>query len=228
MDTLRLKAGSNFKKCVKGYHMLNDSPITGRCWEDINSIVLTTSGYQVHNQSDGSHKSGKDITSSLGDLSNKSAKYTRGNKPLKISSYRLGKISSAIAPGDVKDIVTAINDKKNFEFYSVIARAQTKKNLHYDWYLIPSDFPALDPRIYEWRHTYGRDGKMSGWETNTINGSCMSVRFSLASELWISLNLTDEVKNFIVSSCDVNIGKQLNYIQFYEDTVDNLPLINLT
>ena len=44
----------------------------------------------------------------------------------------------------------------------------------------------------------------------------MSITFSMSSQLWIDINITDEVKKFIISSCKVNTGKKYNYIQLYE------------
>ena len=31
---------------------------------------------------------------------------------------------------------------KNFKFYSIIVRKETGRQIQYDWFLIPSDFPA--------------------------------------------------------------------------------------
>ena len=43
----------------------------------------------------------------------------------------------------------------------------------------------------------------------------------MSSQLWIDLNITEEMKKFIVGSCTVNIGRKYNYIQLYEkDCID--------
>ena len=34
----------NFKKCVKGYHLINSSSINETIWEDINAIIFSSSG----------------------------------------------------------------------------------------------------------------------------------------------------------------------------------------
>jgi hypothetical protein len=47
----------NFKKCVFGYHLINSSPINETVWEDINSLVFSSSGIEVYKKSDGSHLS---------------------------------------------------------------------------------------------------------------------------------------------------------------------------
>jgi hypothetical protein len=34
-----------------------------------------------------------------------------------------------------------------------------------------------------------------GWTTNEINGCKMSIYFNMSSQLWIHINITDEIKN---------------------------------
>ena len=72
----------NFKKCVKGYHLINSSSINETIWEDINAIIFSSSGIDIYSKSDGSHSSGMDINSSLGRISNKSAKYADNKKSI--------------------------------------------------------------------------------------------------------------------------------------------------
>ena len=60
-------------------------------------------------------------------------------------------------------------------------------------------------------------GAKTGWETETLNGSSMSITFSMSSQLWIDLHITEEMKQFIVGSCSVKIGRKYNYIQLYEN-----------
>jgi hypothetical protein len=211
--------GINFADCVKGYHLLNDDPIKETTWEGVNAIILNDSGCPVHSQSDGSHKPGGDLSCSLGDLSNKSSKYERGNASFKVSSYRLTTVCSDKDPGKIEDILAEIEHRKNFQFYSILAREETETQILYDWYLIPSDVPELNPASYDWHPKIGKFGKnknaVTGWETNTVNGSSMSITFSMSSQLWMDINITDELKKFIVGSCRVNRGRELNYIQLY-------------
>lgn len=219
-DEIRTSLESNFAKCVKGYHLVNDDPIKETPWEDINAIILNTSGCIVNSQSNGSHKPGGDLSCSLGDFSNKSTQYDTGNNSFKLSSYRLTTVCSDKTPGNSEDIIAEINKRKNFAFYSIIVRKETEKQFLYEWYLIPSDFPALNPASYKWRHTFGKKGKnkdtIIGWETDVLDGSSMSITFSMSSQLWIHVNITDEMKKFIVGSCYVNRGRKYNYIQLYE------------
>ena len=118
-----------------------------------------------------------------------------------------------------------INKRKNFEYYSIIVRREAKdesKNdddLKYDWFLIPCDYPPFDPATYKWEPKIGKIGKnkgqITGWNTNIVNGSSMSITFSMSSQLWIDINVTEEMKQFIVGSCDVALGRAINYIQLY-------------
>ena len=219
-DKIRASLGSNFAKCVKGYHLVNDDPIKETPWEDINAIVLNTSGCLVNSQSNGSHKSGGDLSCNLGSLSDKSTQYETGNNSFKLSSYRLTTVCSDKTPGNIEEIIAEINKRKNFAFYSIIAREETDKEILYEWYLIPSDLPELNPASYTWQPKVGQRGKnkgdTTGWETNILNGSSMSITFSMSSQLWINLNITEEIKKFIVGSCRVNCGRKYDYIQLYD------------
>jgi len=213
------KLKSNFSKCVNGYHLINDDPIKEAPWEDINSIILKESGCNVDTQSKGSHKSGGDLTCSLGCFSNKSTQYKSANSSFEISSYRLTTVCSDKNPGKIADIIDEINRRKNFNYYSIIVRDDTPKSILYDWYLIPADFPALDPSTYKWQPKLGKIGKnkdsIVGWETDIINGSSMTITFSMSSQLWISLNITNDMKKYIVGSCTVTKGRKYNYIDIY-------------
>jgi hypothetical protein len=219
-NKMRNNLSSNFAKCVKGYHTVNDDPIKETRWEHINATVLKHSGCVVNSQSNGSHKPGRDLSCSLGGFSNKSTQYDTGNISFKISSYRLTTVCSDKRPGNMEEIITEINNRKNFTFYSIIVREDTEKQILYEWYLIPSDFPALNPASYKWHPKFGKKGKnkgaTTGWETDLLNGSSMSITFSMSSQLWIDVKITDEMKKFIVGSCRVNRGKKCDYIELYE------------
>lgn len=213
----------NFPKCIKGYHLINNDPIKETPWEDINAIVLNASGCAVNSQSDGSHMSGADLYCSFGSLSNKSTQYDKDNNSFKVSSYRLTTKCSDKNPGIIENIITEINNRKNFTFYSIIVRQETSQQILYDWFLIPSDYPVFNPSFYNWYPKIGKNGKnkdaITGWETNKINGSSMSITFSMSSQLWINVNITEDIKKYIVGSCIVNRGRKYNYIQLYENDI---------
>jgi len=216
----------NFKKCIKGYHLINSSPINETTWEDINAIIFSTSGIEIYSKSDGSHLSGMDINCSLGRISNKSAKYSNNKKSIDISSYRLTTVCSEKKCGTPIEIVEEINKRKNFDYYSLIIRETYNENISYDWLLIPSNYLILDPSSYTWKPTIGKRGKNKdaqiGWNTNEINGCKMSITFSMSSQLWIHIEMTEEIKKFIVSSVVVENKPKYNYI----DLVDKLTIRN--
>ena len=215
----KAKCQENFAKCVKGYHLLNTEPLNETIWETINSQVLIASGFSVSQTSSGSHTSGKDITCSFGGLSNKSSKYTKNKTEFAISSYRLTTVCNDRDCGDEFEITKEINSRKNYDYYSFIVRHETGENIEYDWYLIPSDYPALCPETYKWEKMTGQRGRKTGeivgWKTDTVNGSKMSISFSMSSQLWITLSVTEQLKEFIVASVTVKKQAKLNYIDIF-------------
>ena len=217
-DESRKKIHDNFSDCVKGHHLINNDPIIGTHWEYLNAVVIVASGYKIYSQSNGSHNPGKDLSCSIGSFSNKTTKYKPGNTSFKVSSYRL---TAACRGNDSEKIVEEIERRKNFKYYSILVRSEKKNESHYDWYLIPSDYPQFNPRSYIWTPKVGTRGKnkgsMVGWKTNTINGSSMSITYETSSELWINIVITEEMKTFIIGSCGVNTAdKPINYIQLYQ------------
>lgn len=214
---------ANFIKCVTGYHLCNSSPINETIWEDLNSIVFSSVGIEVYSQSDGSHLSGMDINCSLGGISNKSAKYASNRKSIDISSYRLTTVCSEKNCGIPSEIVQEINKRKNFTYYSFIVRDETSDSVSYDWLLIPSNYICLDPASYTWVPTIGKRGKNKdaqvGWNTNEINGCKMSITFSMSSQLWIHIEMTEEIKKFIIASATVSNKPKYNYIELVDKLV---------
>jgi hypothetical protein len=128
-------------------------------------------------------------------------------------------VCSDKTPGSITDIIAEIERRKNFDFYSIIARHEKATEITYDWWLIPSDYPQFNPSAYTWTPKVGKQGKnkgsITGWETNSIDGSRMSITFSMSSQLWLDIVITDEMKQFVIASRTVNKGRKLNYIQLY-------------
>ena len=207
---------NKFKKCVAGYHLINSSPINETIWEDINSTVFSSLGIEIYSKSDGSHLSGMDINCSLGRISNKSAKYSVNKKSIDISSYRLTTICSEKKCGNPIEIIEEINRRKNFDYYSFIIRDETINTIKYDWALIPSNYIVLNPVSYIWEPTIGKRGKNKdaqvGWNTNEIDGCKMSITFSMSSQLWIHIKMTEDIKKFIIASAEVSNTPIYNYI----------------
>jgi len=221
-QAIREKLESNFSKAVRGYHIVNNRPIKESVWEEVNTVVLNRSGCDVTSESDGSHKSGRDLVCSLGGFSNKSVKYG-ASRAFAISSYRLTTVCSDKEHGDISGIIAEINLRKNFDMYSIMARKETKTEIYYEWFLIPNDFPALNPATYTWRPRFGKtrntNDKITGWETDVLNGSSMSITFSMSSQLWVKLTVTDEIDRFKIGSCKIKRGKTIDYIELYEKSL---------
>ncbi len=194
-----------FSLCVQGYHMLNTDPIKEAVWESINALVFKYSGIQVVTQACGSHSPGCDIETDKGKFSNKSAKYEASGTAFSMSSYRLTSVTNAENPGSLEEIFQEINKRKNFDYYSVILREEIANGgFKYDWYMIPSDYGPFNPHNFVWVPTIGKRGKNSGkqvgWNTTSSTEGAMSVTFSMSSQLWINLKVTEEMKQFIVAS----------------------------
>jgi hypothetical protein len=162
-----------------------------------------------------------DINSSLGRISNKSAKYSKNKKSIDISSYRLTTVCSEKNCGTPAEIIDEINKRENFDYYSFIVRDETDNDtISYDWLLIPSNHTVLDPSSYIWEPTIGKRGKNKdtqvGWNTNEINGSKMSITFSMSSQLWMHIEMTEEIKKFIIATAIVENKQKYNYIDLFD------------
>jgi len=215
----KIKLKKSFKKCVRGYHIVNSDPIKEAPWEDINGIILSDAGYDIKWKSSGSHESGKDLECDLGSFSNKSSQYSPNNDFFKISSYRLTKVCSGTNNGEIQDIIAEIEKRKNFDYYSIIVRSESGTEITYEWYLIPSEHYLLNPASYKWKKKLYSNGKktgsVSGWETELLDGSYMTISFAMSSQLWIHIKLTDSFKEFIISRCTVTKKRKMNYIELY-------------
>jgi len=221
---------SYFRKCVRGYHLLNAEPIKESVWEAINTQILTHAGCIIYSQASGSHSPGSDISCSAGNFSNKSVKYETASKDhFNISSYRLTCVCSSSDPGNITDIIAEINRRKNFQYYSIIAREEQSDKILYDWFIISADHPLMDPSSYTWVPLIGKRGKNKdsqiGWKTEPINGSSMSITFSLSSQLWLSISLTEEMRQtYIVATTQVKKQTIMDYVQLSENHPEEVEI----
>jgi hypothetical protein len=206
----------NFNKCVSGYHIVNDIPIKESVWESINMQILEASDCKPET-SPGSHRSGMDLSCSFGRLSNTSSVYNKEGAAFPLSSYRLTSICSLGQPGAIADVLKEIDQRSQFDFHSVLVRNQTFEQMYYDWYLIPRFYGGLNPHQYIWSYSIGQRGRYAGqvigWETNVVNGSSMSIRFNMSSQLWTKFHVTPEMKQYRIASCVVNRHRRLSYIE---------------
>jgi hypothetical protein len=202
--------------------MINMSPINEKNWEEVNSMIFTSSGIDIFSKSNGSHLSGMDIDCSIGKISNKSAKYSPQKKGFKISSYRLTGVCGEKNYGTPAEIINEINRRKNYDYYSFIIRDETTNpnKITYDWLFIPSSHHLFEPESYIWEPKIGKQAKhidsQIGWKTNKIFGSSMSVIFSMSSQLWVDIEMSDEIRSYIIASAEVDKKPEYNYISIID------------
>jgi len=226
ISDFRIGFSENFEKCVRGFHLINSDPIKESNWETINSMIFQASGCEVTDQAHGGHASGSDISCALGNISNKSAKFddtvSDNGLGFSISSYRLTKVCDAAKTGDIANIISEINKRKNFQYYSVIVRREKDSigEIDYSWYLIPSDHPTVMPQTYNWKPMIGKQGKnkgeQTGWETDSLEcGAKMKIVFSMSSQLWMTLGnvSVDAMQEFCVARTVVSNKSTYNYLQ---------------
>ena len=220
LSAIRPALLANFEKTVHGYHLVNSDPLKESMWESVNAQIFVASGCPVESKSSGSHAPGSDITCAIGNISNKSAKYESDKTAFAISSYRLTSACSSSNVGTIPEILAAISERKNFQYYSVIVRREHGTIYFYDWYMIPSDHPSVNPEAYEWTPMVGKRGKNKdtqiGWKTNEICGSEMSITFSMSSQLWMYVNITPGMREFCVASTNLSVSKCLSYAELYD------------
>lgn len=218
MDKLCKKIVSDtFYKCVSGYHLCNIQPISEKKWEEINYTILNNLDIKISSVSNGNHFSGTDIECSIGNLSNKTTKYTKNY--INISSYRLTSVCNIGDNGSIDKIFKEIYSRNNFDYYSILARNESNNNnIEYVWYMIPKDYYYFDVKNYNWNPKYGKYGKNKnkqiGWETNKIDGNYISITYSLSSQLWFHLNFLN-LDNFIVSKVKITNIIKYDYIQLF-------------
>jgi hypothetical protein len=90
----------------------------------------------------------------------------------------------------------------------------------YDWLFIPSNYYLLEPSSYLWNKTTGKTksniGNQTGWNTNPIEGSSMKIVFSMSSQLWLHIEMTNEIKKYIIASATISKSSQFDFILLFE------------
>lgn len=213
--SVRDKLSEYFRKSIMAYHYVLDDAIKEARWESINAEIFHTSGLSVTGKSNGSHKSGADLVANNVAYSNKTACYDKKRMSFDISSYRLSAVCSNKDTGDISEIVSEINGRKNFSYYSILVREEKEKAIEYDWYMIPAEFAMLNPSSYEWTQVENKKGKITGWESNEIQGCSMRIAFSMSSQLWITVR-TELVKPYLVCSTEVPVGTGIGFIRLHD------------
>lgn len=194
----------NLENTINGYHIINKNAITEKNWEEVfvqanenNNVIYTN----------GSHASGADCVINDISYSNKTARI-RNNK-ISISSYRLTGCKN-----DIELIKEEIDvNRKNFDYYALLARNENLKKIIYNYYKIPGDF--FKAKDFEWNKKYTKSNKFSGWKTNSINGIHLDITESMSSQLWIHTT-TETLAPYFLHSVTVNKTKTINFSTIYK------------
>jgi hypothetical protein len=59
-------------------------------------------------------------------------------------------------------IVSEINKRRNFGYYSIIARTEDGNKITYEWYIIDANHRLLNPGSYRWEKSLGKNGIETG------------------------------------------------------------------
>ena len=217
-----MRLATQFRRFIGGYHCVSDEPIKEAVWEAINRDILAAAGVAVTRTASGSHQSGADIHCALGALSNKTC-IRNPSGGFNMSSYRLTTVCSDANPGTAAAVCEEINRRKNFQHYSILLRSEPAAgHMEYAWYLVPADFPALNPVTYTWGPKVGKQGKKKGsvvgWTTEERDGSSMDVTFSMSSQLWIRVAGTPELEAYRVAGTTVALGRTMDYGAIFDST----------
>jgi len=200
-----------FTSVIKGYHLINTTPIKESVWEEINCDIVRHSCI-VTDQANGNHKSGKDNRFDNINISNKSTK--QNGNTVSISSYRLSSVCSDKNNGNSQDILNEIEKRdKSFDYYSFLVRDERENStIIYKWYIIPKDCYLF--KIHSLTHKLGKIGKKKdkivGWKSKYC-----SITFSMSSQLWFHFNIEDIQKYKICQTEIDNSKPKLDYSQIY-------------
>ena len=207
-----------FTSVIKGYHMINTTPIKESVWEEINCDIVRDRCI-IADQANGNHTSGKDNRFDNINISNKSTK--QNGDTINISSYRLSSVCSDKNNGSSQDILNEIEKRdKSFDYYSILIRDEKENsNIIYKWYIIPKDchlfkIDSLTPKL-------GKIGKKKdkvvGWKSKYC-----SITFSMSSQLWFHFNIED-IQKYKICQTEVDNSKtKLNYSQIYHSFVNTI------
>lgn len=203
----------NLTKTVRGYHLVNESPIKEAVWEGILSSSLSVSGIE-HTWNRGGHQPGRDISVVDGvrrvGVSCKSCKDKRGVKHLSLSSYRMTKCHS------VNDFIKCIDiERANFDFYGLLSRCENEEMVQYAVHFIPAELVKANK--LEWTEKLDKEGeKIVGWESEERDGVQMSVVRSMSNQLWIKLRKDVFAEHCVLNGLEVKKSHLLDYVMLYD------------
>lgn len=202
-----------FNKVIRGYHMINKTPIKESVWEEINCDIVSDV-CNITDEANGNHMSGKDNRFDNINISNKSAKTDGTN--ISISSYRLTSVCSDKLHGTEQDIIDEIEKRdKSFDYYSILTRNEKQNSvIEYKWYVIPKDYYLF--KIDKLTPKLGKIGKKKGEVVGWQSKYC-DITFSMSSQLWYKFNIRDiEKYEICCTEIDNNSNYKLNYSTIYD------------
>tara|TARA_B100001094_G_scaffold236008_1_gene231087 strand:+ start:264 stop:1043 length:780 start_codon:yes stop_codon:yes gene_type:complete len=209
---------STFEAIVKGYHMINKTPIKEVVWEEVNCDIVR-SIYSISDEANGNHTSGKDNRFDNIDISNKSTKTDKNN--VRISSYRLTSVCNDKDNGNPQEILNEIEKRDDsFDYYSILIRSEINNaKIYYAWYIIPKDYYIF--KIDKLTLKIGQQGKKKGEIVGWKSKYC-DITFSMSSQLWYNFNI-DCIEKYKICSTEVDNSKsKINYSQIYHSIGDTI------
>ncbi len=200
-----------FESVIKGYHMINKTPIKESVWEEINCDIVDNVCF-ISDEANGNHMSGKDNRFDNFNISNKSTKQNGNN--IDISSYRLTSVCNDKMPGNEQDIIQEISKRdKSFDYYSFLIRKEKENSvINYTWYIIPKEYYLF--KIDNLKPKIGKIGKKKGnvigWESKYSQ-----IMFSMSSQLWYKFDVK-HIEKYRVCSVNIdNSKKKIGYSEIY-------------
>lgn len=195
-------------KTIKGYHLINTSPIKEAVWETILCSALDSIGAK-YEYSNGSHQSGVDIVLDTGSISCKSCKETRTS--LSLSSYRMTTCKTIEEFVKEIDVVRA-----NFSHYALISRIEAIDDITYNIYLIPSSLIKAGDKQWTIKHKRVDVNTISQWDTIKTDGVQFSIKAAMSNQLWINLD-KDIFKTYLLCrTIVVPRKKMIDYCSLFD------------
>lgn len=207
------KLGTEFKKVIHGYHMINKPVIKESVWENINCQIVKNH-FKISDQANGGHFSGKDNRFDDINISNKTVK-TGKNGEIHLSSYRLSSVCNNKNTGIVENIIKEIESRDNsFDFYSLLVRHEkTESNIEYSWYVIPKDCDIF--KVQELSLKFGKSHLNKDQIIGYSSKYC-DINFSMSSQLWFKFNIK-HIEKYKICSTEVDNSKEkINYSEIYD------------
>jgi hypothetical protein len=207
-------------KTVRGYHLVNGTPIKEAVWEGILASSLNASGVEFTWNS-GGHQSGRDIVLMDGvrrvGVSCKSCKDTTRKTHLQLSSYRMTKCRG------IEDFVRCIDiERANFDYYGILARVETDEAFRYSVHFIPSDL--VKASSLKWTEKYSQrndNAEIASWVTDEVSGVQMNIVKAMSNQLWIKLRKEAFKEHCILDGVEIKRDKVIDYATLCEMLLEN-------